>query len=596
MQHFAYSTARRRSKIPREAVRAQRRPLCALFLCLTVSSSCATNGPLVPPAFANPNWIATDQGKDWTNATRADFYSHDQGSRLIPLRWMTALKQANGAPFMADSLSRYGYLANESSTPPGLPVGFTVASSSNGEVLGMTCAACHTRQITVNGKAYRIDGGPAIVDFQSFLTELDVAVGSILKNDTEFDVFARAVLGSSPTGDQMAALRRDVSDWYLPYDKIMNLGLPQSPWGPGRLDAVSMIFNRLTGLDLGPPPTFIIEVNIQPATAPVRYPFLWNAARQDKTQWPGFADNGNSVLGLARNVGEVTGVFAVFHPVKDDGQLLGINYVGDNSTNFNGLDRLEQLIKMIGPPKWPWSTNPTLVAQGRKLFAQNCAANCHEVKPGRILSLDLAEATWATPIQNVGTDTREWSNMDRLVNPGVLTGASILGLNLPLKNPTAPISVLQLAVVGSIIQHALPVVVPNDLGDQIARAGSAFNPETNSLTGAFRYEPTTPARGSYESRVLRGIWAAAPYLHNGSVPTLTELLKPSRERVVAFKIGPAYDLDTVGLAVEQTAFKQVLQTTDCGDLDSGNSRCGHEFGTALSPSQKKALLEYLKTL
>ncbi|MGB8900889.1 MAG: hypothetical protein WCC90_17330, partial [Methylocella sp.] len=40
-----------------------------------------------------------------------------------------------------------------------------------------------------------------------------------------------------------------------------------------------------------------------------RYPFLWNAARQDKTQWPGFAKNGIDLLGLARNLGEVYGVF-----------------------------------------------------------------------------------------------------------------------------------------------------------------------------------------------------------------------------------------------------------------------------------------------
>jgi hypothetical protein len=77
---------------------------------------------------------------------------------------------------------------------------------------------------------------------------------------------------------------------------------------------------------------------------------------------------------------------------------------------------------------------------------------------------------------------------------------------------------------------------------------------------------------------------------------LAELLKPSAQRVAAFKIGPAYDLDTVGLATEQTEFAQILQSTDCSALDSGNSRCGHEFGTKLSASQKKALLEYLKTL
>src|SRR6202041_1794429 len=91
-----------------------------------------------------------------------------------------------------------------------------------------------------------------------------------------------------------------------------------------------------------------------------------------------------------------------------------------------------------------------------------------------------------------------------------------------------------------------------------------------------------PAKGSYESRVLHGIWATAPYLHNGSVPTLAELLKPAADRVKKFKIGPAYDIVNVGLAVEQTQFNFELETTDCSDLNSGNSRSGHEFGTQLS--------------
>jgi hypothetical protein len=52
----------------------------------------------------------------------------------------------------------------------------------------------------------------------------------------------------------------------------------------------------------------------------------------------------------------------------------------------------------------------------------------------------------------------------------------------------------------------------------------------------------------------------------------------------------------VGLAAQQTQFNYTLTTTDCSNLNSGNSRCGHEFGTKLSPDEKKALLEYLKTL
>jgi hypothetical protein len=126
--------------------------------------------------------VLLDQGPNWTPIARSRFYSQDQGSDIMPLRWMQALKQPNGQPFLADSLGRYGYLPNPA--VPGFPVGFSVANRSNETVVGMTCAACHTRQITVNNVAYRADGGPAIADFQSFLADLDAAVNSVLSNET----------------------------------------------------------------------------------------------------------------------------------------------------------------------------------------------------------------------------------------------------------------------------------------------------------------------------------------------------------------------------------------------------------------------------
>src|ERR1700722_11712807 len=134
---------------------------------------------LLGPAFALlafPMWAAAqqpvfvDQGPNWTAATRADFYSRDQGSRMIPLAWLQALTQPNGQPFLADSLARYGYLPNPTNSN-GLPVGFSTSGAGGAQTAGMTCAACHTRQITVAGKTYRIDGGPAIVDFQSLLRD-----------------------------------------------------------------------------------------------------------------------------------------------------------------------------------------------------------------------------------------------------------------------------------------------------------------------------------------------------------------------------------------------------------------------------------------
>lgn len=300
----------------------------------------------------------------------------------------------------------------------------------------------------------------------------------------------------------------------------------------------------------------------------------------------------------------------MFHPKKDSWRLLGIDYLHHNSANFQGLNALEDLVRKIGAPKWPWKIDQALATKGKAIFArkteQGGCADCHGIQPGVTRFPD--QKTWATPIQDVGTDSREYTVLSWTVKTGVLEGAKIPFLAEPLKPVDTAFNVLGTSVIGSILQHYVPVLLKADdaqaqkkvgqLGAQ-AEASSAFPPETASLKGAFR-APAAVVKGApsyaYEARVLEGIWAAAPYLHNGSVPTLAELLKPAAERVRSFKVGPAYDLVNVGLAVQQSKFDYTLDTTDCSDRNSGNSRCGHEFGTSLSAEEKKALLEYLKTL
>jgi mono/diheme cytochrome c family protein len=585
---------------------------------------------------ADPSPIFVDQGPSWTPETRADFYSRDQGARMLPLDWLQALKQPDGQPFLADSLARYGYLPNLANSD-GLPVGFTASGPAGAQTAGMTCAACHTRQITAEGKTYRIDGGPAIVDFQSFLADLDAAVGQVLTNDAAFQPFAVAVLGSAtPDPGDVAALRQRVDAWYLRYHTLMARALPKdAPWGPARLDAVGMIFNRLTGLDLGPPPSLLIPDNIKRADAPTRYPFLWNSPLQDKIQWPGFADNGNDVLALARNLGQVIGVFGVFEPRKEG---FFVNFLNNNSANFDGLGRIEGLLKQLGPPRWPWLVDTNLAAQGKAIYdrptTQGGCNDCHGIRPGKVRFPNVQ--TWATPIQDVGTDTREYDVLAWAAKTGALQGAFIPFVTRPLQETDLAFNILATSVVGSIAQHVLSgggdvlaaaaQVAQAQAGQESPASGPArppsptrLPPSLRDLQGAFNapaplleglkmegvQPPGVPApaaaaaappKGAYEARVMQGIWAAAPYLHNGSVPTLAELLKPASERVKAFKVGPTYDTVNVGLAVEQTQFNYILTTTDCSDRNSGNSRCGHEFGTQLSDQEKKALLEYLKTL
>jgi hypothetical protein len=185
---------------------------------------------------------------------------------MIPLPWLQALKQSNGQPFLADSLARYGYLTNPANSN-GLPVGFTATGPTGAQTVGMTCSARPTRQIIAVGKIYRIDGGPAIIDFQSLLTDLDTAVGQVLTSDATVAPFASS-LTASPHPNDVAARRPDADAWYLRYHTIITHALPSPPWGPARLDAVSMIFNRVTGLDLGPPPSFLIPDNIKGLTHP----------------------------------------------------------------------------------------------------------------------------------------------------------------------------------------------------------------------------------------------------------------------------------------------------------------------------------------
>jgi hypothetical protein len=99
-------------------------------------------------------------------------------------------------------------------------------------------------------------------------------------------------------------------------------------------------------------------------------------------------------------------------------------------------------------------------------------------------------------------------------------------------------------------------------------------------------------RAVYKARPLNGIWATAPYLHNGSVPTVWELLKDPYDRVQQFYVG-SRDLDDqhLGLSTTNVANAFLFDTSK-----PGNTNVGHAYGTTLTHDQKKALLEYLKTL
>ena len=570
----------------------------------------------------------TYAAQGWSPADRNTFYTTSQGSRMMPYAWFKALRRLDAdQPFAADKLQRYGYLPNDPSSvsnPEGLPVGFVIDGTAASGYLGMTCAACHTGQLEYRQdgvtRALRLDGAPANVDFQEFLTDLLAASRATLAQPDRFDTFAREALGGGYTGAKATQVKEEFGKWVAQFGEFMDKSLPASPWGPGRLDAFGMIFNRVVARDLG------VVANFKTADAPVSYPFLWNASRQDRTQWNGGVPNGLYIHALGRNTGEVFGVFADFAPRR----LLPptplkpavIDYKS-NSVKFDGLQTLEEKIAALRPPPWPrdlFGLDELLAARGKPLFEAHCSS-CHAVQA----SVDVPGA-WRTPVLPVGTDPKMVLNSTRMSDAGLLDGALMPppAIGARIGNPAKAGDLLANTVVGTLLAEA--VLSPPG---QMARSGvfralrkdfaenlpgehfdTLLDPKlsvaakreamikirafiTARLSNMFNPPPAV-AGAAYELRVLNGIWATAPYLHNGSVPNLWELLKPAKERRTTFMVGSrVFDPRNVGYDADQSPFRNGHFVAEPAN---GNGNGGHEYGTKLTEDERWAIIEYLKTL
>jgi hypothetical protein len=126
-------------------------------------------------------------------------------------------------------------------------------------------------------------------------------------------------------------------------------------------------------------------------------------------------------------------------------------------------------------------------------------------------------------------------------------------------------------------------VFTQEMADQFVSIGEGY-------TWKFKgYKRNT----GYQNSLLDGIWMRAPYLHNGSVPSLRELLEPPANRRTVFYRGyDVYDPDAVGFVSDGPDAERVGIRYDTTQPGNGNG--GHLYGVDLTPEQKAALLEYLK--
>lgn len=531
------------------------------------------------------NTVYLDQGWTETNQYRSISYNLAQGSQLIPYQWFLHLEIADSEKLIRsdDVIDSLRYLKGEGHSvynPDNLPVGFVKDTDKQGkDWLGLTCAACHTGQINYKNKAIRIDGGQTLGDFIALLSTISAALESTQNEPTKLTRFAQKLYGDNAT-QEISNLTTELASYKTKVDGIIKRNSTTTTSGFGRLDAFGSIGNEIFVDDMQN------ESNFRQINAPVSYPFLWNTPSLERVQWTGNVENP-----LGRNLGEVLGVFGSVN-------LTDPNHLFETSVKIQNLVRLEDFYKSLTAPKWSeailGSLDQQKVAAGKQIYETvgtdgYACVTCHTLPDSKgVYPLTAAEdnlfgkqfiKTFNTPLDEIGTDRNA---ADTIYNPFfVSTGllASIFE-----GQTTLPLSTVQSAAVGLTLRKALSDIQPPlSNAEQAAYNGFRFYAEGKQAAADF------PA---YKARPLNGIWATSPYLHNGSVRTLDELLKPAAQRESSFWVGSReFDPIKVGYQSIEAENNQYFDTHL-----SANSAAGHEYGTNLSAEQKEQLLEFLKSL
>lgn len=195
-------------------------------------------------------------------------------------------------------------------------------------------------------------------------------------------------------------------------------------------------------------------------------------------------------------------------------------------------------IEAVEAPKWPWKIDPELAARGKVVFEKNCA-ECHGTYGDEPTYPELTIS-----IDKIGTD--------------------------PVRLRALTREHLQWVKEGWISDYGKSEV------------------------------DTTPT--GYVAPPLDGVWASAPYFHNGSVPTLWHVLHPQKRPAFWKRTENGYDRARGGLEVQE--FPQMPEEIDTAaekrtyfdTRASGKSAAGHDFPAKLTEREKQAVLEYLKTL
>jgi len=492
-----------------------------------------------------------------------------EGSDIFPVALFFALKDtATGRPII-ESMERFGFIRSPGGDTA-LPIGFsrTLSPKANFVLTGVNCAACHSTQITFGGKTMHIDGGPNQIDTEAFYNAVVSSTKALLRpyageerlefvlrflyyNSLELQKVDQTSWGGDGSGYEgtMFSPRRSRFERYLLAWKFLKQRLANvrrisesfqdhTPGGPGRADSFGIIRNMLITESL------VGESgNFRPMRAPVSIPHLFNFSSFTNLHW-----DGNTTTGNDRNYAQAIALGADFDPKSKA-----------SSAKPYDLYKMEESAWKLRPPTWPSKILGTLdsakVARGKELFRSESCIACHE------------RETW-TAVQKIGTDPNRLASYNEPVR---VAGNRSKSYSAVLQRYSVEIK-------------------------RKAYEDNAVPPALQTKMDA-RHQGVKPAwidtlDKGYLSRPLAGLWATAPFLHNGSVPTLWDLLQPAERRPKRFAVGHR-EFDPVKVGFVERPNPVVWEFDTSVD---GNRNTGHDYGTTLTDDQKWDLIEYLKSL
>ncbi len=530
--------------------------------------------------------------QNWSETDRQYFYHADQGSRLVPLDIYLALEQADSENLFnqPENILRFGFIPDVTSetNPSGLPLGF----AQNKDYMGPTCAACHTQQIRYGDRIIRIDGGQAMADLPLFLIEMTRAMVATLDNEEKFARFQERVLGSNASQAKQQALRTRLQHQKNMREDYGRRHHSTVPYGFSRLDAFGAILNK--GLHLAG-----AKDNFNSPNAPTSYPYIWDTPQHDYVEWNGSQTN-SSLGALARNVGEVIGVFGEID--TEPTSWLGFYDAGyDSSIRAAELRELEKTVARLHSPLWPDffpALDRTKVEQGRVLFEKHCI-QCHvdidRTDPDRKIKVRMSS------LGEVKTDPLMARNaVEHRGRSGIFEGRLRFYAAGEKLAAEAPALYIVNNVMGGVLKNnALQVLLAKRDASALGHPEELHPPKY--MDGKFverGKEVANETLLAYKARPLNGIWATAPFLHNGSVPNLYELLLPAAERSKSFYLGSLeYDTRKVGYVNEYAASAFELDTSLPGNSNAGHEYLKGEYGNEpFTEEEIWALVEYMKGL